>query len=600
MKLLRKKSAKAGKNVMNKTVATDDAIQSVVQEPVKDYRGKPEKNHRGVVEGQSTAKEEPSKASKKKKFGFISKSKRKASKKQPNSSTPQKNATTYYDNSFDIENPLTPETLIEVGNDNSSGEDDVHNISSDHVVSIVSVARQVSPPGNLPVRTEEELNETLTWGRSLLVELDMADAGAGSDGEAEGLELILPGTTYEASNDESVDEKDKSEDTVVKDDQPAIEEKTVETEENNDQNESEGITETDEKKPAEEDNEDATGGDDEKLTMDEEDNKTEENNAVVVDVDVEEKEDDGVVVVDEEKKDKEVDPLNSSVEFLEGIEGDSQQQPQQPQNAVTKVAVKVLTAAFACTGVGVGEDAKKYGEQIGVVYQNAMGRSRDSIDLDEMFDEKAGLEFLDVMLNFGYTLVYHIAVDEDSWVGRTVTMKFRPGVCNAKTIVEPVVEWKTMTGGKSTFVEAKSLNLLNIDAVTTSNAREAGDDKESVLPAAFPVPSKPPTNIMNDVSIGMCSLSFPPRMDEDEFDCFFTVTSQDGKVHLFEALNPEDCLRIVAGIRYSAQRLSRLLIEGDETALLSDFYDNSREPVESRLPPNEVMNRLSNAFMDGL
>ena len=397
MKLLRTKSAKAGKNVMNETIATDDAIQGIVQEPVKDYRGKPEKNHRGVIEGQSTTKKEPSKISKKKKFGLFSKSKRKAGKKQPNSSTPQKNATTYFDNSFDNENAMTPETLIEVGNDNSFGEEDVHKISSDHVLRIVPVERQVSPPGKLPVRTEEELNETQTFARSLLAELDMANADAGSDEEAEGLELILPGTTYEASNGVSVDEKVKSEDIVVEDDEPAIEEKTVETEEKNDQTESEGPTETEEKKPAEEDNEEAAGGDDEKATPDEEDNKTEENDADVadVDVDVEEKEDDAVVVVDEEKKDEEVEPRSSSVVAeVQDMEGDQQQLPQQPQNAATKAAVKILAAAFACTGVG--EDANDCGDNIGVVYKNAMGRRRDSIDLDEMFDERTGSEFLHV------------------------------------------------------------------------------------------------------------------------------------------------------------------------------------------------------------
>lgn len=576
--MLRKKSAKAGKNAMNETVATDEAVQGVLREP-------------------STEKEEPSKAAKKKKFGLFSKSKRK------NASTPQKNATTTTNNN-NKNTMLTPDTLIEVGNDDSYGDYDVHNLSSDHVVSIVPVGRQASPPGKLPVRTEEELHETLTWARSLLAELDMADADAGSDEEAEGTELILPSPKYEVGNDESVDEKDKVKDTVVKD-EPAIEKKTVETEKN-EKTESEGQTETDEKKPAEEeDNEDTTGGDSQKPTPKEDENNMEEKDAVVVDVEEkedavvvvvnEEKKDAVVVVVNEEKKDEEVDPRNSSV--VEDVQGDQQQQP---QNSATKVAVKILTAAFSCTG----EDANNCADNIGTtLYKNAMGRRRDSIDLDEMFDERTGSEFLHGMLNVGYTLVYHIAVDEDSWVGRTVNLVFRPGVCNSKTIVEPVIEWNTMVGGKSNFVETKTLNLLNIDAVATSNAHEAGDDKDhksSILPASFPVPSKPPTNAKNDVSIGMCSLSFPPRAGEDEFDCFFTVTSQDGEIHLFEALNSEDCLHVVAGIRYSAQRLSRLLVEGDVNALLSDFYDNSREPAESCLPPNEVMNRLSNAFLDGL
>ena len=197
------------------------------------------------------------------------------------------------------------------------------------------------------------------------------------------------------------------------------------------------------------------------------------------------------------------------------------------------------------------------------------------------------------MSNVGYTLIYHIAVDEDSWVGRTVSLVFRPGMCNSEKIVQPVIEWNTMAGGKSNTSDTKSVRLLNIDSIAPSNAHE-GEEGYSL-----PIPAKPPTNPKNDVSIGMCNLQFPPVSPGEEFDCFFTITSQDGEIHLFEALNSEDSMRIVAGIRYSAQRLSRSLIEGDANVLLSDYYDNSNAPEESKLPENEVMNKLSNAFLDG-
>jgi len=192
-------------------------------------------------------------------------------------------------------------------------------------------------------------------------------------------------------------------------------------------------------------------------------------------------------------------------------------------------------------------------------------------------------------------------VDEDSWVGRTINLVFRPGVCSSEKIVDPVIEWNTMVGGKSNFIETKTMRLLDIDAIATSIAHEGGDNQSPIKPSALPIPAKPPTNPKNDASISMCSLNFPPVNGvEDEFDCFFTITSQDGEIHLFEALNTEDCHHIVAGIRYSAQRLSHVLIEGDATSLLSDFYDNAREPEESKLPQSEVINKLSNAFLDGL
>jgi len=87
---------------------------------------------------------------------------------------------------------------------------------------------------------------------------------------------------------------------------------------------------------------------------------------------------------------------------------------------------------------------------------------------------------------------------------------------------------------------------------------------------------------------------------DDEFNCFFTITSQDGDIHLFEALNSEDAQRIVAGIRCNAYRLSNSLIEGNTNALMTDFYDNSNEPPETQLSAPEVMNRLSHVFLDGL
>jgi len=173
------------------------------------------------------------------------------------------------------------------------------------------------------------------------------------------------------------------------------------------------------------------------------------------------------------------------------------------------------------------------------------------------------------MLNIGYTLIYHKSIDDECWVGRTVNLIFRPGICSARTILQPVIEWKTMEGGKSNTAETRTMKLLNIAAISrsnndNSNARDNGGD-------------------------------------QDEFDCFFTITSQDGDIYLFEALNSNDSKRIVSGIKYNAYLLSNLLIEGNAKALLmADFYDNSEEPEQSRLTSTEVMSRLSHAFLDGL
>jgi len=205
------------------------------------------------------------------------------------------------------------------------------------------------------------------------------------------------------------------------------------------------------------------------------------------------------------------------------------------------------------------------------------------------------------MLNVGFTLIYHISVEEDSWVGRTVNLVFQPGVCSTRTIVQPAIEWNTMAGGKSSFVESKRIGLLDIDAIAPSNVKDKGNSPPAIEPSSLPIPAKPPTNPKNDTRVGICSAAPLTRLGNmygDEFDCFFTITTQDGQIHLFEALDAEDCRRIIAGIRFNAQRLSRLLIEGDSSALMSDFYDNSKEPEDSVLSDGMVLNRLSNAYFD--
>jgi hypothetical protein len=217
------------------------------------------------------------------------------------------------------------------------------------------------------------------------------------------------------------------------------------------------------------------------------------------------------------------------------------------------------------------------------------------------------------MLNVGYTLIYHTSIDDEYWVGRTVNLIYRPGICSTRTITQPVIEWKTMIGGKSTVVETRTMKLLNIDAISTSNA--SGAEKRSTPTSNDESPNPSSGNVIkwggggggggttSDTATNWCSstLALGEMGDlEDEFDCFFTITSQDGEIHLFEALNTEDAQRIVAGIRCNAYRLSNLLIEGNSNALMNDFYDNTGEPTETRLSAPEAMNRLSHAFLDDL
>ncbi|KAG7367947.1 hypothetical protein IV203_030690 [Nitzschia inconspicua] len=195
------------------------------------------------------------------------------------------------------------------------------------------------------------------------------------------------------------------------------------------------------------------------------------------------------------------------------------------------------------------------------------GKAGQSTSLEEFFHPQETRKFLNSLLNVGFTLVYHTSLDdEDDWIGRTVNLYFRPGVCSARTVVGPAIEWKTMGGGKAREMERQSIGLLEIDTVMVSNIRNELD---------------PASNQQYD----------------DELDCFFSITSQWGEVFLFEALSAEESHRIVTGIKSIAFRLSSHIIAGDSKAV-ADYFDNSNEPTDTQLRTNAAMMKISHAFLD--
>eukprot|EP00531_Pseudo-nitzschia_arenysensis_P003923 CAMPEP_0116134280 /NCGR_PEP_ID=MMETSP0329-20121206/10561_1 /TAXON_ID=697910 /ORGANISM="Pseudo-nitzschia arenysensis, Strain B593" /LENGTH=482 /DNA_ID=CAMNT_0003628979 /DNA_START=103 /DNA_END=1551 /DNA_ORIENTATION=- len=418
----------------------------------------------------------------------------------------------------------------------------------------------------------------LTGGKNLLSDLELANTSV----DAEGMELILPSPKYEVkeeetekvepkieTNEEAPKTEEKPEERPEEkpeEEKPAEEPATTEVEESFETNES-GETNDSSELNTSGDTDDTdlndTGETDDIL------NETGETNDTLNRTDTTE---------EEKKEDEELIRTASVVEAT-----------QKSFNKATDSALKYLANALKCSGIDPEQSCDSYGAAI---YENPF-LGKNVVDLDNLLDEKSAADFLHDMTNVGFTLVYHKAVDEESWAGRTVNMIFRPGVCSSEKLDQPVVEWSTMEGGKSDFVETKTLELLSIDAVGTSSE---GIKTEA---SSLPIPAKPPTNDQNtEVSVSMCNLSFTPG-DDDGIDCFFTITSQNGEVHLFEALNLDECHRIVAGIRFSAQRLSQIVIEGNSNVIMSDFYDDSREPVQAKLTQTEVLNKLSNAFLDG-
>ena len=123
-----------------------------------------------------------------------------------------------------------------------------------------------------------------------------------------------------------------------------------------------------------------------------------------------------------------------------------------------------------------------------------------------------------------------------------------------------------MGGGKDVNVGTESVGLFEIDAVAVSNIQNELD----------PVSS---------------------QQYEEELDCFFSITSKQGDVYMFEAISAEESQRIVSGIKNISFRLSSQVIAGDSKAV-ADFFDNSKEPEATHLRKNAAMLKISNAYLD--
>lgn len=81
----------------------------------------------------------------------------------------------------------------------------------------------------------------------------------------------------------------------------------------------------------------------------------------------------------------------------------------------------------------------------------------------------------------------------------------------------------------------------------------------------------------------------------DQPQCYFTITSDDGEVHVFETASPEDCTKLVRGMQHLIARFSSQVVRGDTSAIM-DFY-NLKDPAEIRFTPEEAMMRVSHSFL---
>ena len=210
-------------------------------------------------------------------------------------------------------------------------------------------------------------------------------------------------------------------------------------------------------------------------------------------------------------------------------------------------------------------------------------------------DETSALRFLRRIANNGFVLLYlqppedetdphEVSSSIDDWKGRTVTIIIQKGhlspiITNGyvdqqqnKYLIHnrsPKLEWTTVTGGFTTEAKTTSIDLLKIQSISTNDE----DDID----------------------------------DEDDL-CFFTITSEDGDIHVFETATVEERDRIVNGLKTLIARWSYHVIAGEATAT-SELFDTSSSSSERNmhesdddlpsLPnPHLAMNYVAHMMLD--
>ena len=340
MKLLKisskKKSTKSVTNEKDGTMVTDDA----------------------VVAPQDTPKKESSSATvKRKKFGLFSKSKSKE-QKGTTVSTPPRTAN-------NEENATTPDTVP---------ENDAYDLSTYNVLSVVPFGNGVDQRPKGSTRTEDILQKN----RSLLAQLNTVDTHDGPDGAGEeGTELILPMPSYEIDEDVSEEKIDD-------------EAKEIDANQGNETFDNNRITVVDQ---SNEENVEEDVIDIQKPT---ETNDT---------VDLNNGEESAKENIESESKKEGEGDVKSDVEDNDNVQSDVQgedvaEYPQEAegfqQGFVASSAVRIWTTTFGCGDLEAADSCSA----LPVILQKDLYKSgitrAPPVDLNKMFDERTGSDFLHV------------------------------------------------------------------------------------------------------------------------------------------------------------------------------------------------------------
>eukprot|EP00978_Attheya_sp_CCMP212_P020827 scaffold60140_cov55-Attheya_sp.AAC.5 len=187
-----------------------------------------------------------------------------------------------------------------------------------------------------------------------------------------------------------------------------------------------------------------------------------------------------------------------------------------------------------------------------------------------MYDNEFTTLFLESFTSERTPLIQHKPSEqegEESWVGQTVFMTIQPGNCRDTRVVQPKLIWSCFARDQN-VAETTEINLMNIHSILGATPEDE-------------------------------------QMDEkDEEARFFSITTTDGDVYVFEALSVNERERTVHGLKNVIARLTYNIVMGDHKAVMDQFYSQNAmydDDMMGDLPSLKTaagpMNQISHALL---
>jgi len=221
---------------------------------------------------------------------------------------------------------------------------------------------------------------------------------------------------------------------------------------------------------------------------------------------------------------------------------------------------------------------------VGMFYDSSCRVSSTKDYSKPHYDEAFTKRFIRRMTTKGAALLYLQAPGTEGnqssdWKGRTVAMLIQKGTSTPQQqeCIQPRLEWSTVTGGQTFEVATTSIGLLDIMSISASS-----DDVDT-----------------------------SQQEEEDSLKeglCFFTITSKEGDVYMFESNSQDERNSLVNGLKNVISRLSWSIVVGDIVAVVEMYQDATVDdtvgtPASSCslpgvLSPKQTMTRVTHLILN--